>query len=357
MTGLVFAFGVLLALGGVVSVISGAPIIQLERGWAEVIAGTVALTGGVVTVAIGVVLLRLRVLVEAVRRLAQPLTDQLMIAPPAPTVLPEPAFDLEQGEVELRPTRDPDEPVFVASDPAPVATPGPVNGLNTIETVSPEPRRPLWASKRNRAEKPAEADVPTVVAPPTVLEMPDAEPPAALSEPVHRSGSAQAEDPDIQAPPSITPDLPQEDAPPPRRILEASSDLPARQRDVPARTSSFFGDWRSKPLLRSRHPTPAIPEVLPPLFDASPGENEAPPIDLTTAEKAESPVVSIDPPAEAQPSQPEPAVIGRYQAGASSYTMYADGAIDVETEGGDRHRFGSMDELKAFIARQEQALS
>ena len=48
------------------------------------------------------------------------------------------------------------------------------------------------------------------------------------------------------------------------------------------------------------------------------------------------------------PLAPEPAVIGRYKAGTTSYIMFADGSIEAESEAGV-FRFGSMAELKAFI--------
>ena len=61
------------------------------------------------------------------------------------------------------------------------------------------------------------------------------------------------------------------------------------------------------------------------------------------------PVVHAEP-AIAAPvaSQPTSAVIGRYEADGTSYTMYADGSIDAQSDIG-LYRFGSMAELKAFI--------
>ena len=54
-----------------------------------------------------------------------------------------------------------------------------------------------------------------------------------------------------------------------------------------------------------------------------------------------------------EPQSEEVTVIGRYKAGVASYVMYSDGTIEVETEGGELRRFGSMDELKTFIAKQD----
>ena len=48
----VLALGAVLAVGGLISIWQGSDIIQIERGWTQVIAGTVALAGGVVTLAL-----------------------------------------------------------------------------------------------------------------------------------------------------------------------------------------------------------------------------------------------------------------------------------------------------------------
>ena len=50
----------------------------------------------------------------------------------------------------------------------------------------------------------------------------------------------------------------------------------------------------------------------------------------------------------------ERTVVGRYQAGGASYALFSDGTIEVETDTGV-HRFGSMDELKQFLERQDRA--
>jgi hypothetical protein len=48
------------------------------------------------------------------------------------------------------------------------------------------------------------------------------------------------------------------------------------------------------------------------------------------------------------PEQPQPEVIGRYEAEGTLYVMYADGSIDAQTEEGVL-RFRSMAELQAFF--------
>ena len=79
----VIAMGLVLGLAGAYAIWLGYPIIEVERGWAQVIGGAAALSGGVVTLAIGL-------LIGAVDRLRR----ALPIAPPAPAVAayaPEPA--------------------------------------------------------------------------------------------------------------------------------------------------------------------------------------------------------------------------------------------------------------------------
>ena len=49
----------------------------------------------------------------------------------------------------------------------------------------------------------------------------------------------------------------------------------------------------------------------------------------------------------------ERTVVGRYEAGGASYALFSDGPIEVETETGP-HRFGSMEELQAFLERQDR---
>lgn len=53
---------------------------------------------------------------------------------------------------------------------------------------------------------------------------------------------------------------------------------------------------------------------------------------------------------------PEPAVIGRYNAGGAAYIMFSDGTIEAETAGGT-FRFSSMSELREFIEARSQSRS
>lgn len=68
MSYVVFAFGLALSIGGAWAVYFGYGIVSVERGWASMIAGAAALSGGVVTMALGLILnslSKLRTVLEA----------------------------------------------------------------------------------------------------------------------------------------------------------------------------------------------------------------------------------------------------------------------------------------------------
>lgn len=49
--------------------------------------------------------------------------------------------------------------------------------------------------------------------------------------------------------------------------------------------------------------------------------------------------------------EPQPKIVGRYSAGGASYKIFADGAIEAETDEG-QFKFASMAEFKAYIAER-----
>jgi hypothetical protein len=76
-------------------------------------------------------------------------------------------------------------------------------------------------------------------------------------------------------------------------------------------------------------------------------------IDAPSAETVEDREPDVTPSEEDAASEPdeEPArlVVGTYESGGNTYTMYSDGSIDARTPAGEFH-FASLDELKRFIA-------
>ncbi len=81
---IIFGLGILLACAGCLSIYAGYDIVEIERGWTEVIAGTTLFTGGVVTIALGTILRRLKSLSDLYSA-AQPLTvpDSVSVKAPA----------------------------------------------------------------------------------------------------------------------------------------------------------------------------------------------------------------------------------------------------------------------------------
>lgn len=84
------------------------------------------------------------------------------------------------------------------------------------------------------------------------------------------------------------------------------------------------------------------------------------------SEAATSGAVAIEdqPPAEpatpeaeppAQPASSEEGIVGAYQVGDAHFTIYADGSIQARTPDGD-YKFGSMEELKAYLASEKSRL-
>lgn len=89
----VIVCGVLLACGGLYAMAAGWEYVQLERGWSQFIAGSVALSGGVVTVAIGRLI---RVLLGYERFTPIDRREPATFAPP---LKPGPGTQVENGGV------------------------------------------------------------------------------------------------------------------------------------------------------------------------------------------------------------------------------------------------------------------
>ena len=351
MTWLVFGVSCLLVLAGAVSIISGAPIIQLERGWAEVISGTVALSSGGVVFALAGILMRLESIRDTVAAQALPVTAEA-VTRPGPISIAETA--------EVAPPSRPVEPAV----PVLPSLPKPAADIATHPAPEEDGRTEgLW----KRVKRPEVERAPPEKADPDALRqhgfpdrvVPDEEPPAPPSAETPILVPAHPVPSDVSAP--------MVKAPP----AEASErDAAAADRDT-----GQIG-WLERSLFRGRTPRPEDAASRPePSLDPLPFQRAAsgdarkePPLSsLDDTPAARAPLFSTREPNAAAEPEPTPdltseqhggaAVIGRYQAGSASYVMYSDGTIEVETESGEIHRFGSMDELKAFIAQQDTTVS
>lgn len=338
MTWLLYVVSGILTLAGGMSVISGAPIIQVERGWAEVIAGTVAISGGVITFALAALHGQLR----AVRRgLAQPASPVQAVTVDGPA-----SDDLGLRRTIAAPATVEDntaEPVPPVAAHPPAPTPDPEPETPTM----PDVRQGLWKRIRGLEEDDA---APSVAAPKIETFSPaDLKPIIPVLPP----------EPSEPAPtPAIHLDDHHRDA---GRFDTVSTLLPRAELNLSEPEPSI--DWLDRGLQsRPTRPTflegeraPASPEAAHdqgredlsladrpsrpvPIHDVGPLESDAPGL--------------VEEPAHSDRAE-EVSVIGRYQAGVASYVMYSDGTIEVEGEGGSVRRFDSMDDLRAFIARQD----
>ncbi len=289
----------LLAILGGWSIYSGYPIIDLERGWASVISGTVALTGGIITLALAFVL-------ASLDRLRQTLIAQ-------------------------------ETCTSVAAQPDLPAAPSPPPAM--------APAAPLFG-KREQEPRPFE-----LLRKPVVETAPPEEEPAADTPPM----------PFEEAGP-LEPSAPEPEMPEPKpfsRVASAFTSAATKAREERRMEPSIGELWRR---VGVNLDAPFGKNAEPPERKEEPDESEAgiPRADWLDEALAkfdadtpdEAPVEEPPPLApHSPPEQPgEPDVIGRYQAEGTSYIMYADGSIEAQSEQGVM-RFGSMAELKAFFER------
>jgi hypothetical protein len=397
--GAVFALALILIVGGTWGIWRGSDYIQLERGWTSVISGSVAATGGVLALAIGFVLHRLDALHKALRAVGavsadvgRPLEAPLAAPPvepmplslaPAPAPVahqPEPqpaaytapalqaaaAVNLELLEREERPAFGPEphpsvspatEPISTEAPPEVIhaAHQGPADDMAKAAGVSDEPEldaaiEELLAEQRGRgshddsveqvpppvsADASAEMPMPSVTVTPEPTEKAPqrsgwrglfsrkerrAGPPPAESaaEPVSPGAVDASIAPEGEARPDV-----------------ASTDEPAAaEPDAIPRTGD---DWFDRALS-------GLDEVDPPYRAGEVSEHTHQGTEhFADKQQVQSPSLQEPPGVPA-----EPAVIGRYTSGNTTYIMFADGSIEAETPTGIL-RFASLAELKSYV--------
>ena len=315
------ALGALLALGGAVSIWNGVDVIQSERGWVSVIAGSVALVGGVLTFALFILIRE----VEALRGMAA--------GSAAPAVERSATGHLQASETVAAVAGVAVGGILAR---APVGPP-PVVQLPP-ETPAAQPSEPEPQAELELAQEPAPEPVPQSPAP-------------AAEERIEAAGA------DEEATEFHVPEEPaQEEAPADESQTPLVSPGYAWLERALAREEGRKSpalDW-----LRSRPPTGSLTE--PPVssleasgqesaHDEEPAHEQAP----ATAEAPEhDQEPSVADHTEAGPGAeehaPEPDVVGRYSSGGSHYTLYSDGSIDAQTDHGI-FRFASMADLRAHI--------
>ncbi|MBV8564090.1 MAG: hypothetical protein JO273_01395 [Methylobacteriaceae bacterium] len=345
MTWFVFILGGALAAAGATAIGLGIDIIDVERGWTQVIAGTVALSGGIVTLALGCILARIGGLY---RRLA---SAEARGGPQADGA--------DHGPDGYGPTVD----ALSAEEPSecdpPVAAPE-----VHVPSYSPSPARAMTGASdplRSRGQLAASRPAPTAVAPPVEHWSPI---------PASRAGSLN--DPTIQPSDWRAPDLDKTTVAAPEVELQEQRDRQPKAVEPPKSTlregtpggdeaegaeqpspNAYSVDWLEHALTKlGERFEPAVPAIAPEASgEPALGDNEgAPTAESVSAEqKGKEPAASSPSPSPPDASlSPGTNIVGRYNAGGVSYVMYGDGSIEADTASGV-YNFRSISELKDFI--------
>jgi hypothetical protein len=309
--------GVALAMivAGLVAIVSGSDGIGLESGWALVIAGSVASTGGVLVLALAFILRELRSLPDRLET-AQPMDEtpdresspfeglasvERADLPPIPPVVQGPGF--------ARPVRPVEEPAAAAF----------------ARPVKPAEERSAPASRSSFAPRDLARHGDAGSHRPSGANLSDE---AKTAEPVDKA-------------PPVFPDFS------PRALLEASRSK-AKGRGRP--------ELAAQPADRGEAVEPTVPipaEAIRAEDDREPSDENA-----NVAERSMAPgedvakgllAESREGRAAEETATEGPAIVGTYRSNGTVYVMYADGSIEADTPEG-MFRFGSLEELKAHIA-------
>ncbi|MGB8278575.1 MAG: hypothetical protein WCF20_11685 [Methylovirgula sp.] len=339
-----FALGLLLLLIGGYSVYFGAGIIEVERGWASVIAGTTAVVGGVLTLGLAWILKTL----DQLRALLQ--ANEMKAAvkstpPPAHEVLHGaretfvPAMDLPIAPVAWPPHTSPLHAPIAQQDA--LAEPPLADTETELAADSFEENAySAFGAEANEATRaPAHEPAPTaerVKPSPSVRDLwrrvaNEIDTPPSSARPAMQKGAYAVE------PPLVPPPL--------SKAATASETVQPSADDREAEPSAETGDWLDHALADLDLAMAQAPFAQ--LSDASadiePHKNMPTEAAALAAEPAQGEL-----PADTE----EPAIIGRYEAEGTSYIMFADGSIEAQSERGVA-RFKSMADLKAYFETQE----
>ncbi|MGH6867889.1 MAG: hypothetical protein ACREDA_03235 [Methylocella sp.] len=380
MSYLVLALGALLSLCGAFAIYAGYGIIEVERGWAGVIAGATALSGGIVTIALGFILHGLSGL-HALLKTAKGL-------PPLPR---------ELGEAlagELRPEPglafNPEASMVSEAGPLPAAMPP----AASLRTWPQRPTRPNLTASRNILKSRGTMLPAARGTPDSDFALPKL---PLISRDAPRVSQTALEppfEPGFAVPAEVAPAKAEDEA----KTWQTSApgaEASAEPEWNPADEPGLFDDDKARepPIearLQESHFDPGEPETESGPRVTSPAEtapvdaifgeehlNEPEPAPDAWNEGAKPSPEAIEPASrdsapplvsEAHPAadqrEPSPpaapfaseagrAIVGRYESEGTTYVMYADGSVEARTQHAVLH-FNSMDELKAFMEAQEQ---
>jgi len=352
-----YGLAIAMVVGGLWSVVQGAELVVLERGWTMVIAGSVVATGGVLLAGVAASIAQAKRVEAALQRALERMARAgLAEAPSAP---PRPNLD--------------------ALTPTPVAAPPPSPNLDApapLGAAPPDARIAvlgaggLGAAAVAGALGQGEAAAPAREPPPALAEPPQ---PAPAADPFDftsllrdaREAEAQDTAPDAAAPQGaslIAQDAVSQDAVPQDAIsLEAASpeavapDEPvAPEADDLPRTAVHFDEpvtpapeEESSRVTIADTPDPDVASDAD-VVEARAREDEA--VEEPTTGLAEPEEDAFEESAlEEAAGSGDLAVIGTYTSGGNTYVMFSDGSIQADTPAG-RYTFASLDQLKDFIA-------
>jgi hypothetical protein len=279
-----FALAFAMIVGGLMAIVQGWDIVQVERGWSLVIAGSVGAAGGALLLGIAAAVARLTAIRSDLAQLRERLGRQEPSLPPAPVY----------------------DPVAAASAGL-LAGGGSSGGL-----MSPD-----------GSKEPAEDD-----AQPTL---------PLFLRPGDQEGEKRPE-------PDPLLDLAAREPAPDEEDREAEPHAPAA--DAEARLpDDFFEDRERRAPERDREPLAEAEDDDHPWLRRRPEPKFETEAEREPEPEEVGPDATEEPPAEDSPAT----VIGTYTSGPNRYVMFSDGSIEADTPQGV-FRFGSLDELKQFIA-------
>jgi hypothetical protein len=401
--GAVFALALILIVGGAWGIWRGSDYIQLERGWASVISGSVAATGGVLALAIGFVLRRLDALHKALRAVGAVSTDM-----ERPLEAPVAAPPVEPMPLGLAPAPVAHEPVVYEPEPQPTAA-YTDPALQAAAAVNMEllerEERPAFGAEPHPSVSPPRETISTE-APPEMIHAAHQGPAddmakaagvsdepeldAAIEEllaeergrgshddsaeqvppPVSADASAETPIPSLTVTPEVSEKAPQRSgwrglfSRKERRARTPPAESAAEPLSPGAADASIAPEREARPHVAStEEPAAAEPDTIPRTGDdwfdrALSGLDEvdrpyrAGEVSEHTRQATEhfADKQQVHPPSLQEPPgvPAEPAVIGRYTSGNTTYIMFADGSIEAETPTGIL-RFASLAELKSYV--------
>ncbi|MEW6436660.1 MAG: hypothetical protein AB1508_05750 [Pseudomonadota bacterium] len=322
-----FGLGMVLIVVGGYFLYSGSNIIEVERGWASVIAGTTALTGGIITLGLAGVVQSL----EELKRHwagapARPDASTPSLAAAlqtlAPAALAPAALASKTVESAIARTFGAAPEAEEAAPPIEAEAPVPAeeSAARAPDFVPTPPAREWLRPRPKFSPRPTAAPAPAP-APAAV------EPSPAIAELRRRVAQDLNLDwPSFNAPPVIpSPEPLPEPLPPESESAEAVTPPPLGLDD--------FADEHVEIRRETSAETFAAPE-------SREAPDEAPPPPIAAAPEPEPEPVAAD------AAKPASKAIGRYEADGTVYVMFADGSIEAQSAQGTR-RFKSMADLKA----------